>query len=76
MSDEALLRVVGMLGFLSPAHEVGTGDIVITMFGHASVFRFRTISLKPLARLLSYCLGGVDVPFGVMAFDLVFTLGF
>ena len=42
--------------FLSPAHEVGAGDIVITMSGRASVFRSQTISLKPLAGLLSYCI--------------------
>ena len=66
---------VSILCFLSPAHEVGAGDIVITMSGRAAVwpcgraslFRFRTISQKPLAGLLSYCmqtsLRGVDVPF-------------
>ena len=43
--------------FLSPAHENrGWGDIVITMSGRASVFRFRTISLKPLAGLLLNCI--------------------
>ena len=41
---------------LSPAHEVGEGDIDITMSGRASVLRFRTISRKPLAGLLSYCI--------------------
>ena len=40
--------------FLSPAHEVGAGDIVITMSVCASVFHFLMISLKPLAGLLSY----------------------
>ena len=34
--------------FLSPAHEVGAGDIVIIISGCASAFRFRTISRKPL----------------------------
>ena len=38
------------LHFLSPAHEVGAGDIVITMSGRAAVYT------DPL--------GGVDVPFG------------
>ena len=34
---------------LSPAHEVGAGDIVITKSSCSSIFRFRT---KPLAGLL------------------------
>ena len=57
------------------------GDIVITMSGRASVFRSRTIYLKPLAGLLSYCihtsLRGCRCAFlGVMTFDLVFDLWF
>ena len=41
--DSASVRV------FSPAHEVGAGDIVITMSGRASVLHFWTLSLKQLA---------------------------
>ena len=47
------------LPFLSPAHEVGAGDVVILSSPClarvcASVFYFRTLSRKPVAGLLSY----------------------
>ena len=43
--------------------------------GRASVFRFRTISLKPLAGLLSYCIQ-TSLRGCRCAFDLVFDLWF
>ena len=66
--------------FLSPADEVGAGDIVITMSGPASVFRFQRISWKPLAVLFSYCIIHTSLRrcrcdfLGVMTFDLIFDL--
>ena len=43
--------------FLSPAHVITMpGRAAMRSCGRASVFRSRTISLKPFARFLSYCI--------------------
>ena len=64
MKKNDFLSPAHEVGAGAPAHEIGAGDIVFTMSGRAavwpcvcaSVFRFRTLSLKPLVGLLSYCI--------------------
>ena len=56
-----IIRKPKKYSFFIPRHEAGAGGIVITMAGvrpcgRASVFRIRSISVKPFAGLLLYCI--------------------
>ena len=48
--------ILGHICHFKSETKLGRWDMVITMSGRTSVFRFRTISRKPVAGLFSYCI--------------------